>query len=92
MLTDALASGGAEVVLVTVPRVRNAVSPVPIPDPAPDPSAAEESLLQIERQQVRDGNPGPGFRENEVARVDQVNGILSSVATERGLRDRKSVG
>ena len=86
VLTDDLAAGGAEVVLVTVPRVRNAVSPVPIPDPAPDPSAAEESLLQIERQQVRDGNPGPGFRENEVARVDQVNGILSSVATERGLR------
>jgi peptidoglycan/LPS O-acetylase OafA/YrhL len=76
VLTDDLAAGGAEVVLVTVPRVRNAVSPVPIPDPAPNPSAAEESLLQIERQQVRDGNPGPGFRENEVARVDQVNGSL----------------
>jgi peptidoglycan/LPS O-acetylase OafA/YrhL len=85
-LTDELAATGAEVVMVTMPRVRNTVAPAPIPDPAPDPEPAQEQLLQIERSQIREGSPGAGFRENEDARIDQVNALLAGVAADRGLR------
>ena len=83
---DQLGATGAEVVVVTMPRVRNTVAPTPMPDPAPEPDAAQERLLQIEREQIRAGSPGPGFRENDDARVDHLNGILSGVAKDRNLR------
>lgn len=85
-LTDDLGSTGAEVVLLTLPRVRNTVAPDPVPDPAPDPDPAQETLLVAERKMIREGSPGTGFRENDDARVDHYNGILSSVARDRNLR------
>jgi peptidoglycan/LPS O-acetylase OafA/YrhL len=86
VFTDRLADTGAEVVLATMPRVRNATVPAPVPPPPADPDPAEEQLLRAEREQIATGNPGPGFRENDPARVDHINGIVRAVAQERGVR------
>lgn len=86
LLSDELAETGAEVVLVTAPHVNNSAVPSPIPDPEPNPDPAQEELLQIERSQFIEGNPGPGFRENDPASTDRVNQLLSEVAAKRSLR------
>ena len=86
LLTDELTETGAEVVLVTAPPVNNTAVPPPIPEPAANPDPGQEQLLQIERGQLAEGNPGPGFRENDPASRDRVNQIIAEVGAQRSLR------
>ncbi len=86
LVADELVATGAEVVLVTAPAVNNTAVPVPIPEPAPNPDPGQEQLLQIERGQLAEGNPGPGFRENDPVRIERVNQLMAEVASQRSLR------
>jgi hypothetical protein len=76
-----LVETGVPVAVATVPHVRNATLPPPAP-PARDLPAGErerELYLASVRAAVS-GGPGPGFPENDPARIDRWNALLRDAA------------
>jgi peptidoglycan/LPS O-acetylase OafA/YrhL len=84
-MVDELAASGAEVVLVTVPYVRNTVAPEPQPVVMPV-AEDQQPFAAAEAAQMQQSAPPAGFAENDDARIDRVNTILAEVAASRGVR------
>lgn len=80
---DAMAAGGARVVWVTLPYVRNGVSAPKLELTAPlnEQTRMLDALHQIQAE--RDV-PAAGFAENDDARVDGLNARVAALATESG--------
>lgn len=80
---DALAGGGAKVVWATLPHVRNAATAPHFTPPTP---ANEEALMLdvLHQLQAERDVPGPGFAENDDARIDGLNARVREVATNNG--------
>jgi peptidoglycan/LPS O-acetylase OafA/YrhL len=83
---DSLAGASAQVVLLTVPHMRNAVSPTPVPVviEGAAPGTGEHRIAEVEIERMAEGAPGR-FAENDDPRVDQLNVVLHDVARSRGL-------
>ncbi len=85
-LVDDVTSTGVGVGLVTLPDVANTtpLSAVPLEVP---PSASEEgaTLMRAEAIEIAAGVPARPFPENDPARADQVNAVVTAVAADRGV-------
>ncbi len=85
-LVDQLSATGTKVVLLSVAHMRNTAAPAVIPAPAPEPDPDRQNLRVAKGLAVMQGAPGPGFAENEDARIDRYNALLAEVAQSRGLQ------
>ena len=80
---DAMAAGGAQVVWVTLPYVRNGVS-APELDLTPPVNEQTRMLDALHRIQAERDVPAAGFAENEDARVDDLNARVAALAAGSG--------
>ncbi len=80
-LLGELVETGVPVAVATVPHVRNTTLPPPAP-PARDLPAGEREreLYQASVREAVSGGPGPGFPENDPARIDRWNTLLREAA------------
>lgn len=78
---DALAAGGAKVVWVTLPHVRN---PGTAPTFTPPPPANDEArmLHALHQIQAERGVTGPGHAEDDDTRVDGLDAVIRGLATD----------
>ncbi|MFZ4517584.1 MAG: acyltransferase family protein [Microthrixaceae bacterium] len=84
-LLDRLQASGSPVVVFTVPYVRNATPPPPSPPVPPPPNPREAGLLAASEARIRSGIPPAGFAENDPARIDRWNALLTAAAARRGM-------
>lgn len=84
-LLDRLSATGSQVVVLTVPHIRNSEHPPPAPPVPLPPDPREAGLVAASEAVISTGMPPAGFSENDDARIDHWNQILSEVAAERGI-------
>ncbi|UDY36461.1 acyltransferase family protein [Dermatobacter hominis] len=83
-LLDGLSSTGSRVVVLTVPRLESQVLPGPTP-PVVVSSDPQRAALSTYRDEVAaSGAPAPSHTENDPARIDAWNQLLTAVAADRG--------
>ena len=85
-LLDSMSAGGAKVVVMGVPHLRNTAPPSPTPTTTLPAGEATRNLVVAYNAEVAAGVPPAGFAENDAGRIDAWNQVLSSVARGRGAR------
>jgi peptidoglycan/LPS O-acetylase OafA/YrhL len=78
---ERLAATGVPVAVATIPQVNNSVLPPPPPAGRDLPAGeTERALYQVATERALAGGPGPGFPENDPARIDRWNQLLRRAA------------